>query len=162
MNAESVVRWTVRIALALYVVALLLRSRRRPGNETTARLLYTTGCAFFLAHLIAAFHFAHDWSHADALAETALQTKELVGWNSGLGLYLNYLFAAVWLFDAAWWNLSPKSYTTRLKPIDYLVHGFLGFIAVNATVIFETGPTRWIGVAACVALLVAARRGRSH
>jgi len=99
---DLLTRWTVRLAVALYLVSLLLRLRAggRHARLAAARLSWTGGCFAFLAHVAAAFHFAHHWSHGAALAATAERTAEVVGWHWGGGLYANYAFALVWLVVA--------------------------------------------------------------
>jgi hypothetical protein len=46
-------------------------------------------------------------------------------------------------------GLTGKQWT---PPWRVLVHVFLFFIAFNGAIIFEAGPTRWAGIAACCAL----------
>ena len=38
------------------------------------------------------------------------------------------------------------------------MQGYLGFIAFNATVVFATGFSRWLGIAGCVVLTAMAIR----
>jgi hypothetical protein len=154
---ELLVRWTVRLALACYFAAVLLRlsERHRP-----ARNPWTAGCVAFLLHVATAFQFVHHWSHAEAYADTARQTADLIGLDWGGGLYFNYLFAAVWLADVAWWWLNPNSYLTRPCWVEWLVQGYLAFIAFNATVVFGHGAIRWFGLAGCLLLAVAWAIGR--
>ena len=57
MDGQQITLWTVRLALAFYVLTLAaLLARARPG---TARGLWTLGCLCYLAHVAAAFHFFH-------------------------------------------------------------------------------------------------------
>lgn len=137
-------RWTIWIALALYVVAL--------GARPVSRLrqwAWTLGCLFYLAHVAAAFHFYHHWSHAAAYQHTARRTAEVMGLDWGGGLYWNYTFTLVWLGDVIWMWLGLR----RPPWTGAAVQGFLAFMAFNATVVFETGPIRWLGLAATVGLL---------
>jgi len=155
--AEGLTRWTVRLSLGSYVAALALLlaggGERRPTRDALARAFWTLGCGLLLAHVAAAFHFFHHWRHAEAYRETARQTAELLGWNWGGGLWFNYLFALLWMADAAWWQWAGDGrYRPRAKWIALPLHAYLAFIAVNATVVFETGATRWLGVAAVVVL----------
>lgn len=152
--ADAIIRWSVRIALLLYVLALALRMTRK---SAMARWLGTLGLAAFGLHVAAAFHFSHNWSHANAVDATARQTAAVVGWNWGGGVWVNYLFAGVWLADVAWWWRDLQKYEARSRGIEWAVQGFLGFIAFNATVVFADGVVRWIGIAACVALGIGAR-----
>lgn len=153
---EMLTRWTVRLALGLYVLTVALRLAA-PGRRGAARLAWTAGCGLFLAHVAAAFHFFHSWSHADAYRETARQTAERVGTDWGGGLYFNYVFAAAWAADAAWWWLRGlHGYDRRPRWVGAALHGFFAFMAFNATVVFETGATRSLGAAATVLLAVLA------
>jgi len=151
------IRGTALAALALYTAALVVRmhARGRPAWGTIARALWSAGCAVFLLHVGCAFHLVHGWSHAAAYDATARETLEIVGWNWGGGLYANYLFTAVWAFDAAWWWYDASAYTARPRVVEGLVQGFLGFMAVNATIVFGEGTARWFGIMACAALMLA-------
>ena len=84
---EALTRWTVRVAVALYVAALALRGvAHRPA---AARLAWTAGLIAFLLHVGCAFHFYHGWSHRAAYEATARQTADTVGLAWGGGLYVN-------------------------------------------------------------------------
>src|SRR5215475_9933608 len=97
------IHWSARIAFLLYAAALGAWLVEKPR---AARLPWTCGLILYLAHVGAAFHFRYHWSHDAAFAETARQTAELFGIPAGAGLYCNYVFTAVWAFDAIWiwWN----------------------------------------------------------
>jgi hypothetical protein len=103
---DFLTRLTVWLALAAYAIgtACIVRS-----SFTRARWIWTLGCAFYLAHVLCAFGFFHNWSHTAAYVETAHQTRELVGWNWGAGIFVNYLFTLVWLADVLWWWLAPAT-----------------------------------------------------
>ena len=154
--------WTIRIGLAAYLIALV---DQLLGNSTRwARVAWTIGALACVLHIALAMQYKHDWSNAAAYDDTARQTREMIGLNWGGGIYINYLFAGVWLADALWWWIAPLSRAARPRWLAWLVHGFLAFIIFNATVVFKSGPTRWTAVAACLALgllaCVAVRRPR--
>jgi len=151
-DGDALTRWTVRVALALYLLALVFRLCA--SHERTARLLWTGGCLAFLIHMMCAFHFFHHWSHADAYEVTARQTAEVTGMDWGGGLYFNYVFALVWVGDACWWWYNARSYSTRPRAAEWTIQSFLGFMAFNATVIFGRGAIQWAGWFACVILAV--------
>jgi hypothetical protein len=153
-SGELLTRWTVRLALALYVTALAIRilAQGRQSRFDLARYLWTAGCVAFLLHVACAFHFFHLWSHAAAYAETARQTTEVVGIDWGGGLYANYAFVLVWLADAVWWWVNPDRYLSRPRWVEWAVQSFMAFIAFNATVVFGSGAIRWFGLAGCVLL----------
>ncbi|HMF19219.1 MAG TPA: hypothetical protein VKE98_18560 [Gemmataceae bacterium] len=151
---ELLTRWTVRLAMILYVLALStwIMSRRRASWLRTARLAWTIGCGIFLAHVICAFAFYHHWSHAAAYEETANRTAELVGISWGGGLYLNYAFTLLWIADVIFWWRNLNRF--RFRAIQIAIQLFLAFIAFNATVVFGTGMIRWLGIGATLFLLV--------
>ncbi len=135
---ESVTRATIWLALTLYVAGQMAARASRPA---AARRLNALGGVAFLAHIVAAFQFHHHWSHSAAYADTARQTAELTGWNSGFGLYINYLFAAVWL-------------GTLVKPVqNWPIRVFFWFMIFNGAVVFVHGPMRWFGLALCAMLI---------
>ena len=144
-----------------YASSVSIGRLRPERGRSWARILWTLGLAFFLVHVAAAFHVFYDWSHAVGFAETARQTRELTGFESGYGLYLNYLFTGVWLADATYWWLSGlERYAARPAWITFLVHGFFLFMIVNGAVVFVKGPARWLGSALLVALVGAWWCGR--
>ena len=153
MTGETLTRWTVRLALLLYAATVALRLVH-PSRARLARLLWTIGCLLFLAHVAAAFHYFHGWSHAHAYRETARQTAERFGTHWGGGLYLNYLFTLAWAADAAWWWLRGAArYDRRPRWVGAALHGFMFFMAFNGIVVFERGATRWVAVGVTVVLV---------
>jgi hypothetical protein len=147
--AEFLIRWTIRFAMVFYVTALTLRCPSPPWS----RWAWTVGCGLYLMHVCAAFQFRHHWSHTDAYLATAQQSEAVVGLYWGGGIYANYFFTAVWLGDAVWWWLRPRAYLDRPRWLNAGIHGYLGFIAFNATVVFAQGWSQWFGVLACMLLI---------
>lgn len=144
--AAAIVDLSVWLALACYPAAALGRAFERPALSRWARLVWSVGCVFFWLHVVSAFGVFYHWSHAIAVAETAKQTLAATGFDSGSGLYLNYLFALLWTADAAWWWWRPEHYRDRRLGVFLLMHGFFLFMIVNGAVIFVAGPRRWLGV----------------
>ncbi len=164
-TGELLTRWTVRAALACYAISigLMLAVVRRERADRPIRALWTFGCVLYLAHVAAAFQFVHAWSNAAAYRETARQTAALFGIDSGVGLWFNYAFTAAWSADVAYWWLAGIARYRRHRPawVSVALHGFMAFMAFNATVVFARGPTRWAGAAATAGLLaLLARRAR--
>ena len=156
---------TVRIALVFYatVFGLLLAGCRGRRWRNLLRPLWTFGCIAMIAHVIAAFHYTHHWSQADAIQSTARKTEQLIGWAFGEGLYFNYLFLLVWIADVLYWWLRPERYETRPAWLAYGIHGYLFFIAFNGAVIFESGVTRIGGIVAVVIFaVIILRRQLTH
>ena len=89
-----------------------------------------------------------------AIESTARQTQKLIGSEFGEGLYFNSLFLLVWIADVLFWWLRPERYETRPAWVEYGIHGFLFFIAINGAVIFESGVTRIGGIVTIVIFAV--------
>ncbi|MDA8020997.1 MAG: hypothetical protein MPN21_26465 [Thermoanaerobaculia bacterium] len=160
-----VVRLSIWIALVAWLAGPVsaLVGRDHAPWQRTARFFWTLGCAVYLVHVAAAFHVVHGWSHTAALAATASETATVTGVESGMGLWLNYVFTLLWVADAAWWwRLGVQAYRRRPRWIGGMLYGFMIFMAFHATVVFEGGWVRVSGVAGSALLLalllVAARR----
>ena len=153
---DLLTHWTARSAFGLYVLALAvhLLARPSPTRNRFYRLCWTLGWAAFAVHVACAFHFFHDWSHADAYRETARQTADLTGVASGFGLYLNYVFLLAWSAHAAWLWLRRDDTHRPAGRVAVVLHAFLAFMWFNATVVFPTGPIRWAGLAGFALLAV--------
>ena len=145
-NGDLLTRLFIWLALAAYAIATALIVR---CDSARARWAWTLGCGFYFAHVVCAFAFFHHWSHAAAYVETARQTRELVGWDWGGGIFANYLFTVVWLADVLWWWLAPAAHARRSRAATALLHGFFFFMVFNGTVVFGNGPVRWYGAAIC-------------
>lgn len=157
---EILTRWTIRIALAFYAVAMTgwLWGGQRRRWQWLAGCAWTAGCLLYLGHVASAFHFYHGWSHAAAYRETARQTAELFGWHWGGGLYFNYAFTLAWVADVVRWWQGGTRYPRRARVLGAALHVFMAFMVFNATVVFETGPMRWLGLLAALGLVVLWRR----
>ncbi len=151
MSGEAMTIWSVRIALLVYVGASFSWLLRGPRLIT--RLFWSAALLFYLAHVVSAFHWIHGFSHESAAVETARRTKELFGVESAVGLWLNYLFTAIWTADAVWWWTNESSYRERPRWITVSTHAFLAFMFFNGAVVFAEGFSRWVGVAATPPLL---------
>jgi hypothetical protein len=150
MSGEALAIGTARIALVLYVAALVMMAAGLDREGRQARVLWSAGLLAYLTHVGTAFQFVHGWSHQAAVVKTARQTRELFGIDTGVGIWFNYLFTAVWGADVAWWWLDSNGYVRRPQPISAGVHVFLAFMFFNGAVVFAHGPSRWIGLAATV------------
>jgi len=151
----ALTKWTIWVALLGYAVGAgsLLVAKRDPRWWFLARLAWTVGCIAYLGHVYAAFEFYHGWSHASAFEETARQTRETVGWEVGEGLFVSYFFTVAWLADVIWWwRAGAENYACRSRVFTIGLHVFFFFIVFNATVVFESGAVRWLGLALCMGL----------
>ena len=143
----NLTRFTVRLALVYYAAALTMMLLMQPAQwqarDVSGRLtrwLWTWAWLIFVVHVACAFHFFHHWSHAEAVRHTA----EVSGF--GPGIYASCFFTVLWGMDLAAWWWRPGWYAGRSSWIDYLLHGFMLFMVFNATVVFESGGTRWAGL----------------
>ena len=98
-----------------------------------------------LIHTAIAFSVVHQWVHSDAVLATARQTEDVFGVAVGWGVYVNYLFYAVWMADAAWWRQSPNL-SQRPSALTWTLRAFYMVIIINAAVIFAAGPRRVLGI----------------
>jgi hypothetical protein len=148
-----IIRGTAWAAILLFVAreAAAWRDGGSLGRPA-ARWLSLAGCAVFIGHILVSFHWRHGWSHAGAVRDTARQTAELTGWNWGGGIYLNYLFAAMWCWEAGAAWLWPEALKRRSRAVEWSFRGFYLFMMANAAVVFVPGPARWLGAACCLAL----------
>src|SRR5262245_8503613 len=83
------------------------RGRFPPEWSNIGRLFYTWACGLTLLHIAVAFHIAHDWSHTRAYDHVEAASR------FGPGLYVNYLFAALWLADVVWSWVNLDHYLNR-------------------------------------------------
>lgn len=162
MFEEALVIWSVRIA-ALFYATRVLADVADVGSPRIRRAVWTVGFAFFAVHVAAAFQFVHGWSHSAAWKATAKQTAEVVGWESGAGLWANYVFTAVWLADVmAWWCIGIV-YLRRFRRVAIAVQVLFAFLWFNATAVF--GPPFWrpavaiFGLSVATACVCRARKG---
>jgi hypothetical protein len=153
MDGDSLTRWSALASLALYTAALALRLLKRPRS---ARATWTLGFVALVGHMTAAFHFHHHWSYDEAYAFTARQTAAMTGFDWGGGLYVNYLFAAVWAGDAEWWWRRRGSYEARSWVVEGIVQGFLAFMWFNATIVFGSWTGRVAGFVSLIVLAILA------
>ena len=168
---DALLRWTVRFAVILYLGRVWTEWRltgkkndaQRVQRMQRARWLWTAGAVCYLAHVLCAFAFVHDWSHARAYQHTAAETAATTGIDWGGGLYLNYLLTLVWLVDMLAWWLVDIRLPYRSKIYFVLLHGYFAFMFFQATVVF--GPPGWksfallAAVSAGVAWYVNRKRG---
>lgn len=148
---------TIWLALSGYALWFLtaLMARRNPLLRQSSRIALTIGCAFFLAHVFCAFNYHYEWSHTVAFQHTAEQVKKTMGVESGWGVFVSYFFTVGWTLDVVWWWLKGSaSYQQRPRKLMTLWHLFFLFIVFNGTVVFETGYSRWLGLALCSGLIL--------
>ncbi len=155
-DGQTLSIWSIRISLALFFIfaALALSGWMRGKKWRWMRLLWTLAVIAYGVHVITAFAFFHDWSHARAVEHTAAITEKYIGMRWGGGLYFNHLFSVVCLVETLWWWASPRSYEWRTWWLGAMVYAYLIFIIVNASIVFVSGPMRWISAVATAALVL--------
>jgi hypothetical protein len=138
---------TIWLALVLFVAGETGRSLTPRGAAPPAWAwwTFTLGLTLAIVHTLLAFEFVHGWIHADAVRDTATQTNEMFGIAAGWGVYVNYLFFAVWLADAVWWRITPPGHV-RPRPLVWGLRAFYLIIIVNAAVVFAAGLRRLLGI----------------
>ena len=161
-----IIAWTIRVSIFLFFGSLIAWVLQiKPGRfDKTLRMLWSVSFMLFVAHVLAAFHFHHGWNHAAAVAETARQTRELIGLEFGAGLFFNYLFLLVWAFDVMWIWIAEAEIVKRYRWLRIAWLAYLIFIAFNGAAIFKSGGMRVGGIAALslISLGVILRSKRQH
>jgi hypothetical protein len=149
MNALPLIRGTMLAATIAWAAgeALMKRSRR---SDRWARAIWTVGIALALLHVVFAFHLIYRWDHDAAVAATAQQTADLIGWGWRGGIYVNYVFLALWLADVCWWWVAPDSHVSRSRRFEMSRLALFAFMFFNGAVLFASGAGRGVGIASMI------------
>ena len=143
--------WTIWIALLLYGAGESGRRRIRAGGAAPwAWWAFVAGALLCAIHIGIAMKSAHAWSHEAAIAATARQTMAVYGVNWGGGVFVNYAFVAVWLFEAWRWRRRPAG---NARAITWMTRVFFLVMILNGAVIFAAGTRRIAGALLVVWLL---------
>ena len=138
---------TIWLGLTLFVVgetgrSFAGKSLARPSWPWWA---FVAGLLLTTVHVVLAFDIVHNWVHEDAVRSTAAQTEATFGVAVGWGVYVNYVFIAVWFADAWWWRAAP---TARRSPaITWTLRAFYMVMIVNGAIVFAAGAKRLLGIA---------------
>jgi hypothetical protein len=138
---------TIWLSLALFAAGDLGQPRR------IAWWAWATGVTLCAIHMALAMASVHGWSHASAVAATALATRSTFGVNWGGGVYVNYAFLAIWALETVWWGVAPDRYARRGRAVRWSLRVFYFVVILNAAVIFAVGWRRLLGGVIIVALL---------
>jgi hypothetical protein len=111
-----------------------------------ARRAWLAGAALCVMHIAVAMSVRYGWSHQSAVEETARQTAAVYGIDWGGGVYVNYVFVAVWIAEGVWWLRSPVRYAARSGAIRWTLRAFYLVIIANAAVVFASPLGRVFGV----------------
>jgi hypothetical protein len=138
---------SIWIALVCFVLGEAGKPRRWAWRVSL------TGALLCVFHIVLAFGYRHGWSHEAAVRETARQTASVYGLDWGGGVYVNYVFVAVWLTELTWWRARDVQYARRSPPVKWVTRAFYFTILFNAAVVFATTSGRLAGVALTTALM---------
>jgi hypothetical protein len=137
--------WAIRIAMAVLALGYTIQFRTGMRNSDLLAVLWSIGAAFATFHTLTALHAFHAGSLNEAIESTARRTEELFGVRVGWGVYVNYLFVALWWIDA-FWRLRFRA--SNYRPIEIAIDLFLIAISFFGAVVFATGPIRYLGISA--------------
>jgi hypothetical protein len=128
--------------------------RRSATADRWARAVWTVGIALALIHVVLAFQLVYEWNHEAAVAATARQAADRFGWGWRGGIYVNYVFLALWLADVGWWWLAPVSHASRSRRLETVRLALFAFMFVNGAVVFASGIGRLVGIASVIVVLI--------
>jgi hypothetical protein len=144
--------WTIWVALLLFCAGEFGRRRLREGSSAPwAWWAFVAGALLCAIHIGIAMKSAHAWSHEAAIAATARQTMAVYGVNWGGGVFVNYAFVAVWLFEAWRWRRPAEGKAGRVVTV--MTRVFFLVMILNGAVIFAAGTRRIAGALLVVWLL---------
>ena len=146
---------TIWIAVALFVAGEA--GKRAVAYRRVAWGLWTAGAIACAVHMALAMGLQHGWSHERAVDATAAQVEQVFGVRFGLGFYMNYVFLALWIAEAAWWRAAPTSYFGRSPRSIVATRLFFAIVLVNGAVVFVQ-PSRRLAGALLVGILLWAWR----
>lgn len=155
MTATGIVRGTMIVATAVWAASEVLMRRGSPLAERWARALWTAAFALVLVHVVLAFHLIYAWDHEAAVVATVRQTADRIGSGWRAGIYVNYVFLALWLADVCWWWLAPASRASRSRGLEAMRFAVFVFMFFNAAVVFASPEGRIVGLAAMTVVLLA-------
>ncbi|QEF97933.1 hypothetical protein Mal15_19790 [Stieleria maiorica] len=153
MIDDALIYVPVWLALVGWFVGSFARSGdSHVGNRARQRVYcfaWLFGSVMITLHILASYGLAYGWSHAAAIAATAKESERVTGIRAGWGVYVNLAFAAIWMGYSTAMAIRGR----RWQGIDRAVFWFTAAIVLSATVIFETGPVRWLSVAGFIGLM---------
>jgi hypothetical protein len=129
--------------------------RRSPIADRLARATWTLGITLALVHVVLAFQVVYAWDHEAAVAATARQAADRFGWGWRGGIYVNYVFLAMWLGDVSWWWRAPASHASRPAAIETARRALFVFMFLNGAVVFASGAGRLVGIGSLAVVILA-------
>lgn len=144
---QSLMIWSVRGAVVCYLLRVVVLLRRSGSSRVPSAgecLFWGLGCLLYIVHVILAFDHVHHWSHRLALEHTADVTQQVTGLARGEGIWVNYVFTAIWMVDVVRIAVARKRGRETLRALDITIQCFFAFIVFNATVVFGPAVYRWL------------------
>jgi hypothetical protein len=153
MTPSTIVRTTMILATVAWAMGETLTGRST-ASDRMARASWTAGVTLALLHVFLAFDLVYAWNHEAAVEATVRQAADRFGEGWRGGIYVNYVFLAVWLGDVCWWWLAPASRAARPRGLEAARFAFFLFMFLNGAVVFASGTGRLIGAVSISAVLV--------
>ena len=151
---------TIWLSLCLFVAGEF--GKRGIHNGLTPRSwawsAFSLGAVLMIVHILLSMSLVHHWSHASSVATTAAQTNAVFGLNWGGGVFVNYLFVAVWIAEIVLWRFAPAQYASRAPAWTRILRIFYFIVIANAAIVFAGGWRRALGVALVALLMFSWRR----
>ncbi len=141
MVLEWLTRATIWLAMAGWVAGIALWG-------TYSRFFWTVGGILYLLHILFAYAGYYDWSHQIAWEKTASDTAEMTGFDTGIGLILNFLFAA-WLGFDLW-----MQWVRKVRGWTWLTEFLVLFFILNGAIAFGSGAVVIYGIVLSVIVVV--------
>ncbi|MEO1974007.1 MAG: hypothetical protein ABGX07_20750 [Pirellulaceae bacterium] len=147
--SDVIISWTIRFALLLLWFAWWLRLKR--AGRAAACCFFASWCVY-ACHVLAAFHWVHDWSHRHAVEHTAEVSRRITGISAGFGIYFNHLLMVVWLWIAwdAWQQTGSESSSSRSTILRRCALVYLIFMVIQGAILFAP-----LGTAVVTTLMLA-------
>lgn len=146
---SAAIRNSIRLSLCFYFLAQLLTIQNRNYAIPTrsehvglAGWLWIWGMLAYVSHVYFAFNYSYSWSHQLAVESTKRQS------GFGNGIFVSYAFTLLWMIDATWLWLSPRSYSVRSETLSTAIQVVMLFVTFNGAVVFASGATRWFSATA--------------
>jgi len=130
----------------LALVGFVAGEHGKARQARWARGVWTAGAVLCAVPMAIAFVAVHGGSRAAMVADTARQTARVYGLDWGGGAYVNLVFLACWLAEAAWWSVAPAAYDRRPRWMAWLVGACYFVVILNGAVIFTRGVARLAGL----------------
>jgi hypothetical protein len=135
--------WAIRLAMACLAFGYAFQFHSGVRNIRAISVLWIFGAMLAGFHTVTAISAFHSGSFEEAWVSTASRTEAMFGVRVGWGLYVNYVFVAIWWLDAAWrWQIRTES----LRSVELGIDFFLIGMAIFGSVVFATGPIRYVGL----------------